>query len=135
MQSTARASGQLRREPLGPGPQRGHVGGQRLRHRRRRTDQRGFQRGQGELVDPQRAGRGMPPQPLDEFGVAEQQAGLRSAEQLVAARGDEVGAVAQHRRGVGLVGQQRVRGQQPGADVDDQRDVQLRQVRRPGPPR
>ena len=38
-----------------------------------------------ELVDPQRPGEGMAAQPLDDVGVAEDQAGLRAAEQLVAA--------------------------------------------------
>ena len=48
-----------------------------------------LQRGQGELVDPQRPGQRMAAQPLDHLGPAEQQAGLRAAEQLVAAGGDD----------------------------------------------
>jgi hypothetical protein len=69
----------------------------------------------------------MSSQPLDQLSLTEQQTRLRAAEQFVAASGDEVGAVAQDRRGVGLVGQQRVRGQQPGADVDHERGVEFGQ--------
>ena len=128
MQSTASASGQLCGEPFGASAQLGHVGIERLGHRRRRPDQGGLQRGEGELVDAQRSGRRVPSQPLDQLGVAEQQTRLRPAEQLVAAGGDKVGAVAQHGRGVGLVGQQRMRRQQARADVDHERRVQRGQL-------
>ena len=85
--------------------------------------------GEGELVDAQRAGQRVPAQPLDDRGVAEHQAGLRPAEQLVAAAGDDGGAGAQRGCGVGLVGQQRVRGEQAAADVGDHRDAQRRPAR------
>ena len=62
----------------------------------------------------------MPAQPLDEIGRPEQQPGLRSPEQLVATGGDQVGALAQRRRRVGLVGQQWVRREQARADIDHQ---------------
>ena len=128
MQSTACASGSCAASRSARARKLGHVGVERLGHRRRRSDQRGLQRGEGELVDAQRARRRMPSQPLDQLGRAEQQTRLRAAEQLVAAGGDEVGAVAQDGRRVGLVGQQRVRGQQPGADVDHERGVELGQL-------
>ena len=44
------------------------------------------------------------------LGLAEQQAGLRAAEQLVAAGSDQLGAGAQPGVGVGLVGENRVAG-------------------------
>ena len=102
-------------------------------HRRRRPDQRRLERGQGQLVDAQGAGEGVAPQPLDELGVAEQQAALRAAEQLVAGGGDQVGAGAEGGRRVGLVGQPRVRRQQSGADVGHERDAERRRARRRRP--
>ena len=60
----------------------------------------------------------MPGQPAHQAGPAEQQPGLRAAEQLVAARGDQGGAVPQRGRGARLVWQQRVRREQPGPDVE-----------------
>ena len=65
----------------------------------------------------------MPAQPLDQLGAAQDQPGLRAAEQLVAAGQHEVGAGGQRALQVGLVGQQRMRPEQPGADVGDQRDA------------
>ena len=62
-------------------------------------------------------------QPAHQVGAAEDQAGLRPAEQLVAAGGDQGGAVPQRGRGAGLAGQQRVRGEQPGADVEHDGDA------------
>ena len=55
----------------------------------------------------------MPGEAAYQVGPAEQQAGLRAAEELVAAGRDQVGAVAQRGGGAGLVGQQRVRGSSP----------------------
>ena len=54
---------------------------------------------------------------LTSVGAAEQQPGLRAAEQLVAAGRDQVGPGTQPGPGIGLVGQQRMRGEQAGADV------------------
>ena len=54
--------------------------------------QRPFERGQAELVDPERAVEWMPAELLDQVGAADHDAGLRPAEQLVAAEADEVGA-------------------------------------------
>ena len=65
----------------------------------------------------------MPAQPLHQFGPAEHQPGLRPAEQLVAAGQHQVGAGGEGALQVRLVGQQRVRAEQPGADVGDQRDA------------
>jgi hypothetical protein len=58
-------------------------------------------------------------QPFHQVDAAEDQASLRPAEELVTARGDEVGALPQYGGGVRLVRQQRVRRQQPGSDVHD----------------
>jgi hypothetical protein len=62
-------------------------------------------------------------QALDDVGPAEQQPGLRPAEQLVAARGDH-GAPARSAVRRRLVGQQRVRGEQPAAGVGDDRHAE-----------
>jgi hypothetical protein len=99
------------------------VGGQRFCYRRYRSGESGLERGEGQLVHPQRAGQGMPGEPAHQIGLAEQQSGLRAAEQLVAARGDQGRAVAQRGRGVWLIGQRRVRGEQPGADVEHHRNA------------
>ena len=57
--------------------------------------ERSFERGQRELVRPQRALEWMPPQPLDELGPADDDPCLRAAEQLVAGEADEVRAGGQ----------------------------------------
>ena len=54
--------------------------------------QHGFQRGQGQLADAQRALQRILLDLRDQVLAADQQAGLRPAEQLVAGEGDEVGA-------------------------------------------
>ena len=54
--------------------------------------QRALERGERELVDPQRPLEWMPAQSFDELGCAEHDARLRAAEQLVAREADEVGA-------------------------------------------
>ena len=74
---------------------------------------------------------GLSAQRLDRLGAAEHQAGLRTAEQLVAAAGDQVGAGAQRAGHVRLVRQQRVRAQQAAADVDDHRDAEAGELMRP----
>ena len=65
----------------------------------------------------------MAPDPRHGLGArprrAEHQPGLRAAEQLVAGRRDERGALRERGGGVGLVGQQRVRREQPRPDVGD----------------
>jgi hypothetical protein len=77
----------------------------------------------------------MPAQPLDQLGPPQQQAGLRPAEELVAAGGDQVRASAEGGVGVGLIRQQWLRGEQAAADVGDHRHAepgQLRHRRRGG---
>ena len=99
------------------------------RRRRGRPAQGGLHRGEGQLVHAQRAGQRVPAQARDQVGAgpgAEQQPGLRAAEQLVAGRGHERGAAGQRRRRVRLVGQQGVRGEQAGADVGDDRHAERR---------
>ena len=119
---------QLCGQSFGASAQLGHVGIERQGHRRRRPDEGGLQRREGEFVDAQRSGRRMPSQLLDQLGRAEQQTRLWPAEELVTAGGDKIGAVTQDGRGVGFVGQQRMRRQQAGADVDHERRGQLGQL-------
>ncbi len=71
---------------------------------------------------------GMPAQPLDGVASAEDQSGLRSAEQLVAAAGHDGSAVGEGGGGVRLVGQQSVRSQQTTADVVHHRWAQRREL-------
>ena len=92
---------------------RSGVGGQRAGDGRQGAAEGRLERRQRELVHPERAGERVPQQAADQLRVAEQQPGLRTAEQLVAARGDQARALAQGGRRVRLVGQQRVRGEQP----------------------
>ena len=100
---------------------------------RGRAAQGGLHRGEGQLVHAQRAGERVPAQARDQLGAgtggAEQQPGLRAAEQLVAGRGHERGAAGQRRRRVRLVGQQGVRGEQAGADVGDDRHAERQSAR------
>ena len=84
---------------------------------------RRLERGEGEFVGAHRARQRMPCHPRDHVGATEHDARLRAAEQLVTAGGDDVGAFGQRGGGVGLVGQQRVRREQPAAEVCDQGQV------------
>lgn len=99
-----------------------------LPYGRLRAPQRRLQGGQRQLVHAQRTGERVPPEPFDQVAAAEQQTGLRTAEQLVAARGDEVGADPQHARGVGLLRQERITVEQPRTDVDDHGHAQPGQL-------
>lgn len=65
----------------------------------------GFQRGEGELVHPQGALEGGLLDAVDECLAAEDEPGLGAAEELVAAEGDDVGAVAQGFLHGGFLGQ------------------------------
>ncbi len=98
--------------------------GERPGDGRRRAGDRRLEGGQRQLVDAQGPGQRVPQQAADQRLVAEQQARLRSPEELVAAGGDQVRAVAEGRRGVGLVGQQRVRREQARADVVHEGDAE-----------
>ena len=91
----------------------GGIDGQRAGDGREGTGDRRLKGGEGQLVDPQGTGQGVAQQAADQCLVAEQYSGLRAAEQLVAAGGDEVRAVAQRGRGVRLRGEQRVGREQP----------------------
>src|SRR5215472_10937821 len=53
-------------------------------------EQRGLERSIGELVHPQRPKQRVRAHALDEVGAAAEQSSLRSAEQLIAAVGDEI---------------------------------------------
>ena len=113
------AAASVRAAARGPGEQVARAGVQGLGGRGGGAAQRRLERGDGELVHPQRPGERMPPAAFDQVAAAEQQPGLRAAEQLVAARGDQVGPGAQGGGGVRLAGQQRLRGEQAGPDVGD----------------
>ncbi len=95
--------------------------------RRRRSGQRRHKGGKGQLVHPQRPGQRMAGEAGNGVGLAEQQARLRSAEQLVAAGRDQPGAGPQPGVGVGLAGEHRARPQQAGADVADHQHPQAGQ--------
>ena len=91
--------------------------------------ERRLERGERELVEPQRAGERMRAGGGDRLRAADQHARLRPAEQLVAGEADERGAGrdrAAHRR---LVGQRRqVLGEVARADVVDHRRAELAQL-------
>ena len=61
-------------------------------------------------------------------GAPNTQACFLPAEQLVAGRRDQRGAPAQHGRGVGLVGQQGMRGEQARPDVGDDGHAEIGQL-------
>ena len=94
---------------------------------RRRAAQRRLERGERQLVDAQRPGERAAAQPFHQVGGAEQQTGLRAAEQLVGTAGHQVGTVTQRGGGVRLEGQQRVPAQQPGAEIGHQWHAALAQ--------
>ena len=116
------------REPLGPGAHRQRVLVEHAEHRhlRERThgveveEQRALERGEPELVDAQRAMQRMAPQPLDQVGAAEDDTGLRAAEQLVAAEADEVGALLERGARGRLVAEVDERA---GAEIVEQRQL------------
>ena len=88
--------------------------------------QRRLQRRQRELVDPHRARERMSSHALDRGGLANGDAGLRPAEQLVAREAHDVGAGGDAVGGRGLIGEQRAQParhprQHSGADVVDHR--------------
>src|SRR3954451_10543840 len=88
-----------------------------------RAAQGRLERSQRQLADAERAGQRVAAEPLDDVPLAEEEPGLRAAEQLVAARDDEVGSGLQRGCGVWLVGEEWVGAQQSGTDVDHDRDT------------
>ncbi|BDH56220.1 hypothetical protein MTP03_11590 [Tsukamurella sp. PLM1] len=62
-------------------------------------------------------------EPGDEFRAAEQDPGLGTAEQFVAAGRHDVGTRRERGGGVGFTGQGGVRGEEAAAEVHDERDV------------
>ena len=80
---------QAGRERLRACPQGLHGRLERGPDRWQRAGQGGLEGRQGQLVDPQGAGGRRAAQPFDELGLAEQQARLRPAQQLVTARRDQ----------------------------------------------
>ena len=103
----------------------------RERPRRLEVEQQGaFERGEVELVDAQRALQRMAAQLLDQVCASDDDAGLRAAEQLVAAEADEVGAVGERAARGRFVGEVEQRAR---AEVVEQR--QRRGVARPRPAR
>jgi hypothetical protein len=67
-------------------------------------------------------------QPPYDLRAPEDDAALRSAEELVAAGGHEGGAGTQPAGGVRLAGQHRVRSQETGPDVGDDRNTEFGQL-------
>ena len=92
------------------------------------TDEGGLEGRERQLVDAQGPGHRMPAEAGDEVGATGDDPRLRAAEELVAAGGHDVGAVAEHRGHVGLAREKCVGREQAGADVDHQRDAQPGQV-------
>src|SRR5205814_8014293 len=96
--------------------------------------QRAFERGERELIGPERALERMAPQPRDELRAAADDAGLRPAEQLVPREGDEARARGEALADEGFVG---ARHEAAGAEVVDQRQPEpggeLRELAEPGP--
>ena len=84
-----------------------------------------LERGEGELVRAHGPGQGVPGEARDDLGVAQQDPGLRAAEQLVAGGDDQIRAVAQGGGGVGFVRQLWLGGEQAAAEIRNQRDSGL----------
>ena len=139
----ARPSRRRSRRCARPAPRRARARRRRARATARRTGssararagiavdaQRGLERRQRELVDAQRARQRVPAAGCDRIGAAGQDAGLRTAEQLVAREADEIAAVAQGVARERLAGQLGGLEQRARADVVDQRERRL--VRDPG---
>ena len=80
-----------------------------------------LERGQGQLVGAHGAGQRVTGQAGDDVGPTQQDPCLGAAEQLVAAGDHHIGAVTQRGGDVGLPGQQRLRGEQPAAEIHDER--------------
>ena len=101
----------------------------------REERERPLERRERELVGPQRPLQRMPTQPLDEVGPADDDPGLRPAEQLVAREADEIGARGEARRGGRLVAQLVERAR---AEIVDEREAgplrDPRQILRRTPP-
>ena len=97
-----------RAESLGAKSQRIGVGVQCRGHRGGPGSHSGLQRGEGQLVRADGAGQWVLGHSGHHVGPTEHHAGLGPSEQFVAAGGDDVGALGQRGRGVGLVWQQRV---------------------------
>ena len=78
---------------------------------------------ESHLVAAQGAGQGMSTQPVDRIAAADDQPGLRAAEQLVAAEGDQVGARGErlHRRRLGGETVAFERDEAAAAEVVDER--------------
>ena len=94
--------------------------------------ERPFERGERELVGAQRALERVAPQALDEVGAADDDPGLRAAEQLVAGEADEVRAGRRARRAPTA---RRARSvSDAGAEVVDERQLVPR-ARQPRAPR
>ena len=103
----------------------------------------GFERGERDLVGPQRTRERMPREQRDEIGATDDDPGLRSAEQLVARERHERGAGVEALPHTGLVAEPRrslgeprcALVEEPGTRVDDHRRSERRELGRPVPPR
>ncbi len=120
-------------EPLGPGAEGGVVGGEHLEHGDVSVAvveaQRGLERGERELVEPQRAGERVLLGGVDRGARADHHAGLRAAEQFVPGETHERGAGPDRAPHGRLVGEHfDVLGEVAGADVVDHRHAELAQL-------
>ena len=78
-----------------------------------------FERGQPDLVEPQRALQRVSGEPCDEIGAADDEPGLRAAQQFVAAEGDEIGARRQR------LGDGRLVRQAPALEIDQRAAAEI----------
>ena len=78
-----------------------------------------LERRQPDLVEPQRALQRVAGEPRDQLGAADDEPGLRAAEQFVAAEGDEVGALRQR------FGDGRLVRQAPALEVDQRAAAEI----------
>ena len=113
------------RERVGPLPQRVRVRAQRREDGRDGTGEGRLDRGERELVGADRTGQRVAGEARDHLASAQQDPGLRTAEELVAAGDDHVGARGEGRGGIGLVGQRGLGAQQSRAEIGDQRQPVL----------
>ena len=87
----------------------------------------GFERGQPHLVDPQRPFHRIAIDLRDQFPAADDEAGLRAAEQLVARESNEIGAVGDSFRDRRLMRETEARqiDQRAGAEIVHERECRV----------
>ena len=130
-EARADGRGEIGTQPLGERGDRGPRAGKQAQRRQALGQavrvaveaQRRLERGDADLVEPHGALHRVAADARDELAAADDEAGLRAAEQLVAREGDEVGALGD-RLGDGRLARQAVGGEVDegaGAEVVDER--------------